>query len=364
MDIKSDLIEYQAKFNIFQDLMKFRVREILMVSSYYDAYVLEQDGRLSEKIFGEYLNHDLRFIPRITSVSTASQALKKIKSFNYDLIITMTRISDMNPLEFGKRVKNLKPGTPVVMLTYEFFSPEFLEKARKTKYINKIFYWLGDSKILLSIVKYVEDYKNIDRDIKRGVRVIILVEDSPRFYSIYLPQVYTELMNQTRYLIDESINDLHRLLRMRARPKVITAESYEQAGRLYKKYKEYLLGVISDVRFPRKGKIDNKAGFRLASKIKNDIHDLPFLLQSSNIKNNSIARKQGLDFICKKSENLLQELHNYISEKFGFGDFVFRKPDRSEIGRQRIFLNLLKKSILYPMKVLNSMQAGIIYQSG
>jgi len=343
MKENTELIEYQPKFNRFQDLMRFRVREILLVSSFYDAYVLEQDGRLSEKIFGEYLNHDLRFVPRISSVSSAGKALEKIRVNQYDLIITMTRISDMNPFEFGKRAKKIRPGIPVIMLTYEFMTPDFLAKARKSKTVNKIFYWLGDARILLSIIKYVEDLKNVERDVQQGVPVILMVEDSPRFYSIYLPQVYTELMTQTRILIDDSINDLHRLLRMRARPKVITAETYEQATRMAGKYRDYLLGIISDISFPRRETIDPQAGFRLARKIKSEIPDLPFLLQSSREQNRIQAQKLGIDFISKKSENLLGELHRYIMDKFGFGDFVFRRSDMTEIDRARNLFEFARK---------------------
>ncbi|MCP5106055.1 MAG: phosphoenolpyruvate synthase, partial [bacterium] len=285
--------DYEPQFGIFHELMNFRVREILLVSSFYDAFVLEEDGGLSERIFSEYIDLNLRFIPRVHRVSTAEDALSALKKGHFDMVITMTRISDMNVNQFGKKVKELKSSMPVILLTYEWVEVDLLIKFRETKSIDKVFYWTGDTRILLAIIKYIEDLKNVDNDIKQGVHVILVVEDSPRFYSLFLPIIYTEIMTQTRLLISEGVNDLHRLLRMRARPKIILAETYEEGKKLYRKYKKKLLGVISDIRFPRKGQIDKTAGFRFAKKLKQDIPDLPFLLQSSNLENKEGAYEQG-----------------------------------------------------------------------
>ncbi len=325
--------DYEPQFGIFHDLIKFRVREILLVSSFYDAFVLEEDGRLSERIFSEYIDLNLRFIPRIVRVSSAEEALKALKESSFDLVITMTRLADMNPLEFGKKVKQIITGLPVVLLTYDWVPPDDLIKFRETGTIDKVFYWTGDTKILLAIIKYVEDLKNVDNDSKLGVKIILVIEDSPRYYSLFLPLIYSEIMTQTRSLISEGVNDLHRMLRMRARPKILMAETYEQGKKIYKKYRNNLLGVISDVRFPRKGDIDVNAGFRFAKKIKSEIPDLPFLLQSSNPENREIAYSKGLDFLNKYSSNLLEDLQNFIMNNFGFGDFVFRDIAGVEIGR-------------------------------
>jgi len=325
--------DYEPQFGIFHDLMKFRVREILLVSSFYDAFVLEEDGRISEKIFSEYIDLNLRFVPRISRVSSAEEALSALKSGSYDLVITMMRISDMDVLEFGKKVKELQSSIPVILLTYEWVEVGFFKKLRDTRSIDKIFYWSGDTRILLAIIKYVEDLKNVDSDIQLGVRVILIFEDSPKFYSMYLPGIYTEIMTQTRILISEGVNDLHRLLRMRARPKILMAETYEQGMKLYKKYKKNLLGIISDVEFPRKEQKDEKAGFRFAKKVRNEVYDLPFLLQSGNLKNRELAHKEGLDFLDKNSDHLLHELSQFILSNFGFGDFIFRYPGGREIGR-------------------------------
>jgi hypothetical protein len=327
--------DYEPQFGIFHDLMKFRVREILLVSSFYDAFVLEEDGGLSEQIFSEYIDLNLRFIPRITRVSSGAEAFEALKKSAYDLVITMTRIADMNPLEFGKRVKELKPRMPVILLTYEWVEIPLLIKMRESRGIDKVFYWTGDTRILLAIIKYIEDLKNLENDIQLGVRVILVIEDSPKFHSMFLPIIYTEIMTQTRVLISEGVNDLHRLLRMRARPKILMAETYDEGKKLYRKYKDNLLGVISDVRFPRKGEIDNNAGFRFAKKVKKEIPDLPFLMQSSKLENRHVAYQNGLDFLHKNSENLLHDLHRFILSNFGFGDFVFKDTSGEEIDRAR-----------------------------
>lgn len=349
IELKDD---YEPQFGRFHDLIKFRVREILLVSSYYDAFVLEEDGRLSERIFSEYVDLNLRFIPRIIRVSSADEALTMLKKSSFDLVITMTRISDMDPDEFGNRVKNKYPGLSVILLTYDWLSPKKLIKLRMANGIDKVFYWTGDTRILLAIIKYVEDQKNVDNDIKLGVRIILVIEDSPRFYSLFLPIIYTEIMSQTRSLISEGVNDLHRMLRMRARPKIIMAETYEEARRLYKRYKKRLLGVISDIRFPRNGELDPEAGFRFAKKIRTDIPDLPFLLQSSNPANLKSARARGLDFLNKYSENLLYDLRRFILSNFGFGDFIFSDSSGHEIGRAKNLHELKKMIDIIPDDIL------------
>jgi CheY-like chemotaxis protein len=325
--------EYEPQFGIFHDLMKFRVREILLVSSFYDAFVLEEDGRISERIFSEYLDLNLRFVPRITRVSSAEEALAALEKGQYDMVITMMRISDMDVVEFGSRIKQSMPEIPVILLTYEWVEVDLFEKVRKSRSIDKIFYWSGDTRILLAIIKYVEDMKNVERDVKMDVHVILILEDSPKFYSVYLPGIYTEIMTQTRLLITEGVNDLHRLLRMRARPKILMAETYEDGVKLYHRYKKNLLGIISDVEFPRSGKKDDLAGFKFATMVREEIPDLPILIQSANPGNREPALKNRLDFLNKNSETLLQELSQFVLNRFGFGDFVFRTPDGREVGR-------------------------------
>lgn len=324
---------HEPQFGVFHDLIRFRVREILLVSSYYDAFVLEEDGRLSERIFGEYIDLNLRFVPRIHRASTAEEALAALEKGRFDLVITMTRIADMDPLEFGARIKKMNPLIPVVLLTYEWVGQEMQHQLRISPSIDRVFFWSGDTRILLAIIKYIEDRNNVVNDTRLGVRVILLIEDSPKYYSIFMPILYTEIMTQTRMLISEGVNDLHRLLRMRARPKILLAETFEEGMELYRLYRENLLGVISDVRFPRQERIDKNCGFRVARMIKRDIPDLPFLIQSSKEGNRRRAAELGLDFLNKNSPHLLQELSRFILGNFGFGDFVFRMPDGREVGR-------------------------------
>ncbi|AFM41612.1 phosphoenolpyruvate synthase/pyruvate phosphate dikinase [Desulfosporosinus acidiphilus SJ4] len=327
---------YKTQFSGFHDLMKFRVREILLVSSPYDAFVLEEDGRLSEKIFGEYLDNNLQFVPRISRVSSAEEAFSEMKERTYDLIMTMARIRDMNPLEFGKRIKETYPGKPVVMLTYDTLNYELLKEIRETKTIDKIFYWSGNNTILLAIIKYVEDLGNLESDCREGVQAILVVEDSPWAYSQFLPIIYTEIMKQTSYLISKGINNLHRLLRMRARPKILLAETYEEAVEFFSKYRYNLLGVISDMGYPKEGQNNPQAGLLLAKKIKEEIPYLPFLVQSSELENEDGVQGIGINFLNKNSPSMLLELSTYIKENYGFGDFLFRKQDGSIIARASI----------------------------
>jgi hypothetical protein len=324
---------FEPRFSGFHDLMKYRVREILLVSSVYDAFVLEEDGRLSDKIFSEYIDLNLQFVPRITRVSSAEEAFSELKKRTYDLIITMTRLSDANPLEFGRNVKALYPDKFVVLLTYETIPADVLKKIRDDGSIDKVFYWLGNNKILLAIIKFAEDLGNLEADIRQGVQVIMVIEDSPWFYSIFLPILYTEIMKQTRYLISHAVNDLHRMLRMRARPKILLVETYEQAKTIFQKYFNNILGIISDVSFPKSGAIDPRAGFYFAEFVKAEIRDLPVLLLSNEINNEEIARSMGIVLLNKNSPKLLSKFRDFILTQFGFGDFIFRLPDGQEIGK-------------------------------
>jgi CheY-like chemotaxis protein len=181
--------------------MKFRVREILLVSTPYDSFVLEEDGHLSDKIFSEYLDLNLQFVPRIAHAASAAEAFEALNTRTYDLVITMPRISDMNPLDFSRKVKELYPDKPIVMLTYETLDADTLAGIRESKSIDRVFVWSGNSQILLSIIKYVEDRGNVEEDSQQGVQVILVVDDTPSYYSQFLPLIYTEIMKQTRYLI-------------------------------------------------------------------------------------------------------------------------------------------------------------------
>lgn len=346
--------EYIPQFSRFHDLMKFRVREILLVSTPYDAFVLEEDGRLSEQIFFEYLDLNLQFVPRIKRVSSAEEAFAALKKRMFDLVITMQHISDMNSIEFGRRIKEAYRKKPVVMLAYDTISNELVEEIRKTKSIDRVFFWSGDSKIFLAIIKYVEDRYNMEEDSKLGVQGILVVDDTPWYYSQFLPIIYTEIMKQTRYLISHAVNELHRHLRMRARPKILLAETYEEAMDIINRYRNNLLGIISDVGFPKDGKQNKYAGFELTSMVREEIKDLPILLQSGEPANAEKARELNVGFLSKSSPKLLLELRNFILNNFGFGDFVFKYPDGTVISRasdisdfERIVRDLPEESLCY-----------------
>ncbi len=324
---------YESRFRGFHDLMQYRVREILLVSTLYDAWVLEQDHNLSERLFSEYVRLDLRFVPRITRVNTGREALERMGRKPFDLVLCMTRLPDMTALDFRAQVKEVAPGRPVIFLTYDALDSGLRDRLRERSELDRIFYWLRDTNLLTSIVKHVEDYRNAPNDTRAGVQVILLVEDSPRFYSLYLPLIYTEIMGQTRRLISEGVNDFQRLQRMRARPKILLAETLLQARSFLRLYRQNIIGVISDVRFPAGGAMDARAGFVLAEEVKSSMPDVPVLLQSSELDNRDRAHALDLGFLHKQSERLASELRSYILANFGFGDFVFRNEDGRAVGR-------------------------------
>ena len=336
----------------FHDLMQNRVRDILLVSNLYDAFVLEEDGGLVERIFNEYADLNLSFLPRVHQATSAHEALNILKKTAIDLVITVPGISGMNIEKLGTYIKSINSNIPIILLTYKQEDIELYSKKGKPNYIEKIFCWSGDARILLAIIKYIEDKRNVDNDIIHGVRVILVVEDSPRYSSIFLPMILTEIMTQTRALINEGINNYDRLLIMRTRPKILMAESYESAVILFRKYKNSLLGVISDAGFPRKGMLDKHAGIMLARGIKKELADIPFLIQSSDIKNKKYSNKYGLTFLDKNSDNLLHDLHLFIEVNFGFGDFIFKDSEGNEYGRVKNISEFTKAIHCLPSKSL------------
>jgi len=332
---------YYNKFKFgednFHNLMKNRVREILLVSTFYDAFIFEQDGRLSEQIIGEYRQLNLSTAPRITSVPTGEEALEKLENRSFDLVITMMRIGNIAPFELGKRIKEKNPDLPILLLLNTQADLSLVKQnENKMKYIDDVFLWNGDTKLFLAMVKQAEDKRNVAYDTKNGfVRVVLLIEDSIIYYSMFLPLLYAEIMQQTQLLISEELNDVNKRLRMRARPKVILVHNYEDAIKYLKKYKEYLVGVISDVRFTKKGKVDFQAGIKLINKIKMEDYDIPVILQSSEIENEKKAKELGADFLHKQSKTLLYELKQIIKRDLGYGYFIFRNRKEEEIGRAR-----------------------------
>lgn len=335
--------DYEPRFQGFHELMPHRVQDILLVASLYDSFILEEDGQLTERIFGEYHALDLRYALRIKTVTTGEEALRLIEHQRFDLVITMMRIGELNVTAFANEIKKLRPALPILLLAYD--TPELNHQLAQIRQscIDAVFVWQGNTNIFLAIIKQIEDRLNVDHDTHAGnVRVIIIVEDSPRYYSVFLPIIYSEIVRQTRSLIAEGLNDMHKLLRMRARPKILLATNFEEAQQLFTRYKKNLLGVISDVSYPRHGELYLEAGFELITRIKKEIPDLPVLLQSSNTQYIQRAQAVGAKFLDKNSRLLLQDLRQFILENWGFGDFIFRMPDGTEVDRARNLRELQK----------------------
>ena len=309
------------------DLFKFRVTEIMLISTEYDAYVLEEDGQLAEKIYHQFSDLSLPYIPRIHWVASSEEAFETLKKIPIHLVISMSRANDMSSFDFERAIHEVYPEIPIVMLSYERLTPDVIGRIRENTCINRVFHWSGDNKVLLAIIKYVEDQQNFAADSKLGVQAILLVEDSPVYYSQILPIIYTEILTQTRYLVLHAMNVKHGLLRVRLRPKILLAETYEEAIKIIESYRYNLLGIISDVRFPKGGCLNKVAGFELAQQVKGMINDLPFLLQSEDEENEKIALARKIDFLSKTSPSLLHNLRSYILESYGFGPFVFKYPD-------------------------------------
>ena len=326
-----NLKDFEQDSAHFESLMPFKVKDILLVSSLYDIYSLREDGQLANMVISEYAELRLSRAPAIRRVDSGSSALKTLKKSSFDLIIVFRSFSDIDPVEFNRKAKQLCPDIPVVMLAFHHRELE-LVREMGTSAFDRVFFWSGESNIFLTIIKYIEDRLNVEQDTRL---VIILVENSVRFYSSYLPLIYTEIMRQTSAQLSESINSANRLLRMRARPKILLAENFEEALALFKKYKKYLLGIISDIQFTKGGKINETAGIQLVRKIRKEFSDLPVLLQSSNDAFAAEAEDYAAGFVNKRSPTLLNELSTFINENFGFGDFVFRLPDGTELTRAR-----------------------------
>jgi hypothetical protein len=343
----------EERFRGFSHLMPWRVQEILLVASMYDAFTLEEGGRLTELLLSEYRELNLSFAPQVTRASTGEEALELLKVHRYDLVLTMTRLGDMEAADLACSIKELRPDLAVYTLA---FNPRELERLMKRACdgsIDRFFVWTGDVRLLLAIIKSCEDRINVEHDTRYGdVRAILLIEDSVRFYSSYLPMLYTEVLEQTHKLMEEGINLSHRLLRMRARPKILLASQFEEAWDLYRTYKDSLLGVISDGSFPWGGVQREDAGLEFIRRIKYVDPHTPAVLQSSNRENAPRAEGIGAGFIHKQSPRLLRDLRRFMLEHFGFGDFVFRAPDGREEGRATDLRTLVELLQTVPDEVL------------
>ena len=310
--------------------MPWRVRSILLVSSPYDAFTFQEDGNLTELLISEYLELNLRYAPIITRVSTADEAIAHTRNKSPDLVITMPRVGEMDVFKFGRAIKDSRPNLPTVLLAYDTRELALLKTREDIAGIDRIFVWQGDARLFLAIIKWAEDLMNAVHDAKAaGVKSIILIEDSVRFYSAYLPLLYTEIVEQTQALMAEGANRMQKLLRMRARPKIILGTSFEEGAHLLRHHQDHVLGVIIDARFPRGGQTDPQAGRAFAELVGEHDPNIPILMQSTEAENRAVAASLGARFIDKTSPTLLHEVRDFLRASLGFGDFIFRRPNGS-----------------------------------
>ncbi|MBU6296949.1 MAG: histidine kinase [Alphaproteobacteria bacterium] len=328
-------IDAERLFEGFEELETFRVQNILLVSSLYDSFILREDGRLNELLIGESLELNIRHVPGVTHVSSGAEALALVRSQpRFNLIVTNLHLGDMDAAALAGAVKNAGLDVPVVVLAYDYREVKSFVARHPATDIDRIFLWQGTPRILIAIVKYVEDKRNVLHDTETmGVPVILVVEDNIRYYSSFLPVIYTELITQSRRVISEGINMAHKLLRFRARPKLLLCSDYEEAAQQAEKYQDYLLGIVSDVEFLRGGELRPNAGFELAQMVRQLVPDVPIVLQSSHAQHRAYANTEGYSFLRKGSPTLLEDLRRILTEQFSLGDFVFRLPDGTEVAR-------------------------------
>ncbi len=331
--------------------MSWRVRNILLVSSQYDFFTFQEDGRLTESLFSEYLELNLRYAPNIRRASTAAQALEMLSSSPFDLVISMLKLGDSNIDEFCRSVRALDDEIPLVLLAS---NPRDLAASSISKHLkgtDRVFIWSGDVRLFLAIIKSVEDRINAWHDSNTmGVPNLILVEDNVKFYSSFLPILYTELMEHCQALMSDGLNRMQKIFRMRARPKVLLATTFEEGMSLYERYQEHVIGVVVDAAFPRGGEIDPRAGIEFAKIVRERTPDRPILMQSSDESNAEPIRKIGGHFINKRSPTLLHDVQGFLRAHMGFADFQFRMPDGTLVGSARDIRTLIERLAAVPIE--------------
>jgi len=325
---------FGSRFQGFQNVMRQRIRDVLLVSSLYDLYLFEEDGRLYELIRNEYHDLYISHAPEITRVSSGRDALKLVsEEKRFDLLITTLHIEDMHALKFAQLIRDAGVSIPIILLAYDDRELKELVTHHDVSAFTKIFLWQGDYRLIIGIIKHLEDKMNVEHDTKTaGVQSIILIEDDIRYYSLFLPAIYSEILEQSRRLISEGMNLSHKYLRMRARPKILLCTTYEEAWEYFQKYEEHILGIISDVDFFQNGKQNSHAGIEFVQNVKEKYFDIPVLLQSQSQEHRKEAQNIGASFLAKNSETLMSELREFIFNFFSFGDFIFRTSDGAQVG--------------------------------
>src|SRR5579862_1464624 len=335
--IAAPILDAEERFEGFENLMPFRVQNILLVSSLYDSFILREDGRLNELLIDESLELNLRQIPGITHVSSCAEAVELASSNpQFNLIVTNLAVGDMDAAQLAREVRRKGLDIPVVVLGYDYREIKNFVARNPVTDIDRVFLWQGTARILIAIVKYIEDKRNVLHDTRAmGVPVLLVVEDNIRNYSSFLPVIYTELIKQSRRVIQEGINVAHKLVRMQARPKILLSSNFEDAAELVQQYRDYIFGLVSDVEFPWDGELNPEAGFELSRLMRSLVSDVPVVLQTSRTEFRPRALAAGYSFLRKRSPTLLKDLRRILTEHFGFGDFVFRLPDLQEVARAK-----------------------------
>ena len=323
--------------DVYHDLMPFKVKEILLVANLYDAYSIEKEGRFSEHVLGEYHQLSLTSMPRITGVSSEEEIFAQLESKHFDLIIFMVGVEKTLPLQLSGKIKTEFPYIPVFLLLNNNKDIEFFKGHALMKNIDRIFVWNGESKVFFAMIKLIEDKINVENDTRVGlVRVILLVEDSPQYYSRYLPLLYSIVLEQTRRIIEDvSTDELYKVLRMRARPKILLASDFEEAKAILDKYKDFILSLITDVKYEKNGVVNEAAGFELTRYARLINKELPIIIQSHDSENSRMAYELKTTFIDKNSETLVQDFKSFITHYLGFGNFIYRNTDGVQIAIAR-----------------------------
>ena len=353
---KLKLNQLYFKDTQFVNLMTKRIFNVLLVANPYDAFMLEDDGRIDEKIFNEYMSLSLRYPPRFTQVSTEEDTWKQLGNTMFDLVICMPGTDNSDTFDIARQIKERYPHIPLVVLTP--FSHGIRERMEHEdlSIFEYVFCWLGNTDLLVSIIKLLEDKMNLEHDIKEvGVQMILLVEDSIRFYSSVLPNLYKFVLRQSQEFATEALNEHQRTLRMRGRPKIVLARTYEEAMELYNKYQDNILGIVSDARFPHGGEIDPKAGLTFLTEGRSRNPFVPLILESAEESNREFTQHVNAVFIDKNSKKMNIDLREAVAENFGFGDFIFRNPHtKEEVARvhnlkelQNVVFSIPAESFLY-----------------
>jgi hypothetical protein len=331
---------------IYLDMMKYKVKEILFVATLYDTFILGNEDGFFERFMGEIYQYSLFSLPRITSVTTEEDALDMLNTKAFDLVIIMVSLDKELPVSLSKKIKQKNPSLPVYLLLNQKSKLKYFEElVASSKTLDNLFFWTGDSQIIFAIVKSIEDKANVANDTQVGlVRIILLVEDSPQYYSKYLQILYAIIFEQVQKLLPEvEKNELDKISKMRSRPKILLAHNYEEAMSLFNQYKDFLLCVISDIEFELQGSPDKSAGIKFIKYVKSHLLKLPIILQSSDDRNISKADDLDVFFINKNSETLLNELKNYLNYYLGFGDFIFIDKNGNQIAVAKTLREFEKK---------------------